>query len=300
MKKILSIILLLVAALGWSFGVRAEENPLFTYPTPPESMVMLQDRSDYFVSHFWQRCNFEQAVLHPAEFTRAFGDWIAVMPYASADTVYRSIDNLLGRFTRKGDITLALAREAERRFYADSADYASDELYLPFARAAATHRKIDRRERDYFAAQVRILESSSQNGTVPPLPFERPDGSKGNLGEINDRSMLLIFDDGNCVDCTLARIRLSTDPDTRALVERGELAIITIYPAAADDAWRRRAEGFPAEWINVAIADAPAYFRLTPGETHNYYLNSHRKVLLKDLDAEYILGAFRMANQRPR
>lgn len=292
--------MLMAAASLATPRLQAAETGLFAYPQPPDSMLMLQDRCDYLVSRFWQRCNFEQAVLHPAEFEVAFADWIAVMPHASADTVHSAVNSLLSRFTRKGDITLALAREAERQFYADTATYSSDELYLPFARAAAECRKIDKKEREHYAAQVRILEASAVGGNVPPLVFERVDGTKGNFGELSGRSVLLFFDDGDCIDCTLARIRLSTDPNTRDLIDRGELAVVSVYPAAADDNWRRRAASYPAEWLNVAVADAPQYFKLSPGVPQTYFLNSALKVLAKDLDIDYLLGAFGVANQRQR
>lgn len=297
MKKLLFSILAFIS-LSVASVPRAEaaSGDLFVYPTPPDTMIALQPRCDFIVARFWDRCNFGTAFKYPEQLNTAFGDWVSIMPHASADTVHTSIDRLLARFTKKGPETLAMATMAENWLYSDTAQMRSAEAYLPFAKAAASNKKISKAYRARFESHVRIIESSSVGATVPDIPYTDRDGSKGSLDRIQGGSILLFFNDPDCMDCNLARIRLSADPNTRELIERGELKIVSIYPSDPEgEAWEKAKANADANWECVAMPDAYDYFDLS-STPQFYFLNSRHKVLVAELDIDYLLGAFRRAN----
>lgn len=295
MKHLFLTAILLLCAVACPLRSTAQET-LFPYPTPPDTMQALQPRCDFIVSRFWDRCNFGTAFRSPERLEQAFRDWVFIMEHASADTVHASVDRLIEKFNKKGPETLALATMAETWLYGDSG-MVSEELYLPFARAAANHRKIAPAEKARFAAHVKIMESSSLGANVPDLEFIRPDGSRGTLADIRGGSVLLFFNDPDCPDCNMARVRLGADYNARQLIDRGELIIVSIYPDEPDDQWRTAAAAYPSNWTVCAIPEADQYFDLRESPSF-YFLNSRHKVLAKNLSAEYLLGAFRAANQR--
>lgn len=297
MKKIIySIALAAVIAVGISGNVRAEEK-LFDYPTPPDTMQQLRDRCDYIVSRFWNRCNFERAMREPDKFNADFGAWVNIMPHASADTVYTAIDNLLARFAKKdGATTLRLAQMAEAWLYTDSSEIFSEELILPFVRAAASHKKIAKNDKAHFSNILQILESSTEGATVPEIEYYLPDGSKGRLSNTESGSILLFFAKPLDAACSMARLRLDTDANTRALIKSGQLNIINIFPGEPSEEWIKDTESYPAEWLNVAMPKAEEYFRLKELPEF-YFLNSERKILRKDLNLNYLLGAFKVTNE---
>lgn len=299
MKKVFSIILLLSALLsGFGHQAKAASGDLFIYPVPPDTMMALQPRCDYIVSRFWDRCNFGTAFTKPDKLNRAFGDWISIMPHATADTVFHAIDRLMAHFAKKGPETLQLATLAENWLYSDTAQIHSTELYLPFAKAAANHKKIKKADKARFASHAKIIESSSVGANVPDIPFTYADGSKGSLADINGKgSILLFFNDPDCFDCTMARIRLGADPNTRELIERGELVVLSIYPGEPDEEnWEKAKAAANKEWTAIAMPEAYDYFDLRSTPLF-VFLNSRRKVLATDLDVDYLMGAFRTANQ---
>ena len=153
MKRLLLAIIAVCAVVG-AFKSNAQDDKLFVYPVPPDTMSLFQPRVDYIVLRFWDRCNFETARLHPEKFNRAFGDWMDIIPHATADTVHAAVDALLKRFEKNGPVTLDLATMAENWLYADTAAYFSTEIYLPFAKAAASNKKISKAERSRCALQV--------------------------------------------------------------------------------------------------------------------------------------------------
>ena len=64
-----------------------------------------------------------------------------MLPLANRDTVFISIDRLIDKVKKRPENLLALTRMAEAAFYSDSAIIPSDEVYLPFAKAVAGHKK---------------------------------------------------------------------------------------------------------------------------------------------------------------
>lgn len=289
-------ILLLAISLA-ALPLKAQDDGrLVNYPMPPDSMMQLQPRCDYIINRYWQRCNFDYAMLHPDKFNEAFGAWVVIMPHASADTVHAAIDELLGRFVKKGPETLALARMARAWLYSDTARIHSNEIYQPFAKAAAGHKKIKKEDRELFAADYKRISSSAVGATVPPVALTLPDGTQSNFGEIKGASLLVFFNEPGNVDCSVARIRLATDTNVRELVERGELSIVSVYPGTPDKDWAEAAASMPEKWHKVAIPDAADYFdlRIKP---QFLYLNGHHKVLAGNLSLAYLLGAFETANK---
>lgn len=296
MKKII-LAILLVCSLAGAFKSNAQEDKLFVYPVPPDTMTLFQPRVDYIVSRFWDRCNFETARLHPEQYNRAFGDWIDIATHATADTMQVAVNALLKRFEKNGPVTLDLATIAENWLYADTAAYFSPEIYLPFAKAAAANKKISKAERARFAHQAKVMESSMVGAIVPDVPIIYADGHAGTLGDVTGKSIVLFFNDPDCMDCTMARIRLSTDPNTKELVERGELSVVSIYPGETDDeGWTKAKESAVDGWITVAMPEVYDYFDLREPPLF-VFLNSDHKVLVSGINDNYLMASFRVANQ---
>ena len=296
MKRLLLAIIAVCAVVG-AFKSNAQDDKLFVYPVPPDTMSLFQPRVDYIVLRFWDRCNFETARLHPEKFNRAFGDWMDIIPHATADTVHAAVDALLKRFEKNGPVTLDLATMAENWLYADTAAYFSTEIYLPFAKAAASNKKISKAERARFAHQAKVMESSMVGATVPVVPVVYADGHTGTLGDIKGKSIVLFFNDPDCMDCTMARIRLSTDPNTKSLIERGELSVVSIYPGETEDeGWTKAKDNAVDGWITVAMPDVYDYFDLREPPLF-VFLNSEHVVLVSGINDNYLMASFRVANQ---
>ena len=295
-KKILYIILTIIGLSG-CFSMHAQDSELLVaYPVPPDSMMNLQSRCDYIINRYWLRCKFDYAMLHPDKFHEAFGNWINIMPLASADTVNHAIGELLDKFKKRGPETLALARMARQWLYSDTSQYRSDDIYMPFARAAAEHKKIKKEDRAIFASDYKRMSSSAVGQTVPDVDMIKADGSTFNLGEIKKGSVLLFFESPGNVDSSVARIRLQTNPDVRELMERGDLVIVSINPGEPTEEWKAMAAKLPEKWIVASMPDANDYFdlRLMP---QLIYLNSRHKVLGNNMEYSRLITAFEMANK---
>ncbi len=293
MKKLIYSIFTAVALI-FSIGTKASaqtDNTLFTYPQAPDELTTLYQRCNYLVDHFWDRCNYSTAFLNKKKLNDAFGHWIGFMPYATADTVHMAVDRLIDKVKKSGPNTLTLAQMAERWLWADSAEILSEEIYLPFAKAAATHKKISNAERARFASHVKQIENSSVGSQLPPLKLTAPDGSKSLLSDYDATNVVIFFNDPDCTECNMARVRLSADFNARRLIEAGKLTIISIYPGdPGNTQWLAAATEYPQNWITVAAPDADEYFdlRTTPA----IYLANTKVIKVKNLPVDNLINAF--------
>ncbi len=298
MKRFISSIyaLFILFLAPWA-QADAASGDLFPYPVPPDSVMQLQPRCDYIISRFWERCNFDRAFRSPDKLNRVFGDYITIMPHASADTALSSINRLIEANKKSPERILTLANLAENWVYSDTSSIFSEEIYLPFAKAAAGNKKISKAEKARFANQVCVIESSAIGANVPDIEFIHPDGTKGSLADVKSTSVLLFINDPDCDDCNLARVRLSADYNTNQLIEKGQLTVVSIYPDEPTDEWKKAAESYPSAWVTGAMPDADKYFdmRSTPVLL---FLNAAHKVLLKNAPIDHYLNAFRVANMR--
>lgn len=294
-NQLFGSLLLSLAIILTSAPAHGASGDLFTYPVAPDTLMQLQPRCDYLVMRFWDRCNFDQAFRNPEKFNAAFGDWILIMQHASADSANAAVNKLVAKFNKKGPETVKIASVAEGWLYSDTTQTFSENIYLPFAVAASQAKKVSNAEKARFAMQAKVIQSSGLGANVPNLELTLADGSKKHLDEIQNSSVLIFINDPSCDDCRMARVRLAADFNTRQLIERGELAIVSIYPDEPDDQWKSDASAFPEEWIVGALADADMYFDLRESPAF-FFLNSRHKVLAKNLDIDYLLKAFRIAN----
>lgn len=272
--------------------MRAADGDLFPYPKVPDDITNLSERCDFIVSRFWAPCNFKAALSTKDKFSATFNDWVDLMQYASADTVHSAITRLLKRVEKDGPVTLELARMAERCLYTDSSEYVSEEIYYPFAQAAAQNKKIKAADKIRYQHHAKILENSMLKGKVKHLDYVLPDGTPGDFSKVNTQMIVLLFNDHDCDDCALARIRLSADINATVLINAGLLTVMSIEPGEASSEWKEAAASYPDNWIVGASEDADEYFSLPLSPTI-FLLDARHKVLAKNIRIDGLLAALK-------
>lgn len=286
MKRLLAILMLCLAAIG---NVRAADGDLFPYPIPPDDMERLDERCDFIITRFWRPVDFKSAMSKTEKLRSTFADWVTIMPYATADTVHAAIDRLIASVAKSGPHTLMLAQMAEQLAYSDSAVVYSSEIFLPFARAAAAHKKINADDRRHFALMAQRIENTQIRKPLRHLTLVEPDGKSLSLDNINTQMTVLVFAPHSDSNSSMDRVRLSADYNINQLIEQGLLTLIYIEPAASSASWVEQAAMYPANWVVAASADADDYFELKTSPTI-LLLDGRHKVLAKDLNIDALIA----------
>ncbi len=265
-----------------------EADTLFPYPNIPDNLTRLDDRSNYLVSHFWERCNLKTAFYSKEKFRKAFSDYIEIIPYAHRDTVKMSVDNLIEEVKKDPKNLLTLGKIAQDVLYGDSAQIWSDELYLSFAQAVANSRKISKEERARFQFHAKVLSHSQEGMTVFPLETIYSNGSKGNLHDVSAPYIIVFINETDCDECMMTRVRLAADIKTNELINSGKLEIISLSPCDADEEWLSAVSSYPQTWKVMASPETDSYFdmRMTPSL---YLLDQDHKILAKNFDINALI-----------
>ncbi len=288
MKKIITNTIFFLSAI-LSLNAQEEET-LFQYPHIPDILTNLDERSNYLVSHFWDRCNLKSAFYSKDRFKQAFNDYIAVAPYAHKDTMNLSIEKLIKTVKKNPENMLILGEIAQESLYGDSAQFWSDELYLPFAKAVVETKKIPKERKARFAYHVEVLEQSQVGMTAYPLTFIDEQGNKQNLKDLSSATFILLFiNETDCDDCIMARARMATNIKIQQLITEGKLLIVSINPTEADDEWRENTSKYPSSWIKGASPDVDSHFdmRMTPSI---YLLDQKHTILAKNIDINTLIA----------
>ena len=270
---------------------------LFPYPQAPDELTTLQERASYLVSHFWDRCNMQSAILNRDAFKGAFMDYISFLPYAQADTVHNSISRLIAAYEKAPDKLLTLAELAEDAVYNGNADYISDEIFLPFANAVVNNKKISKTNKARIAHEAKVLTQTQVGQVAPELKYTLSDGTTSTLSSTRGAHVLLFVNDPDCDECRMTRIRLSADHNINQLLDEGLLRSVSIYPDDYSADWAQSVANYNSRWMVAATPDVEDEYdlRSTPAL---YYLNPEGVILSKTLDPDSLLEAFHVVNSK--
>lgn len=270
---------------------------LFPYPTAPDELVTLQERTTYLVNHFWDRCNLQSAILNRDAFKAAFMDYISFMPYADVSAVHESIDRLINAYSKSPEHQLTLTEMAEDAVYNGEANFVSDEIFLPFAKAVVANKKISKTAKARIAHEAKVVEQTQVGNTAPDLKYTLRDGTSDRLSSTRGAHVLLFVNDPDCDDCRTTRVRLSADHNINRLIDDGLLRIVSIYPGDYSSEWAQEVANYNPRWIVAAAPDIDEEYDLRSTPTL-YYLNPQGGILSKTLDPENLLEAFRIVNSK--
>lgn len=290
-------IFIILSILAASLTATAQEKNFFQLPIIPDSLQLLQDRTDFMVEHYWDFCDLKKAFSSRDKMAEAFDTYLSFMPYASADVVYASVDNFMNKISKNGKNVLFIGELAEQKLYSDSAAFQSDELFLRFANAVVNNKKVDKTAKLRYQHLVNIL-SNSQPGMIAPS-FEYTDifNVEGKFAvDTTKVCTILFFNDPECTDCNLARIRLDADVMTRRLVEDKRVDIVSIYASEPNQEWIELAMNYPKEWLTVASEEVYELYDMRHTPTF-YILNPNGAIVLRTYSVDDIITIMTRLNQ---
>lgn len=280
MKRYTPLIISIIYILTASLTASAQANALFAYPVAPESLPVGRPRANYIVEHFWDAMPWKNAHTMPRKMEQTMREFADFLPLASVDTVHRSLNKLITGASKRQECFSELMRIAEATFHADSAILFSDEVYLPFARAASQFKKFSAERRAHYGSQARVIETSSEGSILPALSATRRDGSQFALNDTTSgaQSYVIIIETPDSE--SFERVRFSANHAVRQLADAGLMKPALIYAGKAPDRWWAAVKNLPANWNVGEMPDAAESFDLRQ-KPAVYLLNPQMQIVVK-------------------
>lgn len=284
---IISIILLISVGIS---GRAQTEQALFQMPVVPDSIENLYDRADYLMAHYWDFCDAKKAFSTRERFRMAVLDFFNLMPYGTVSGAETAIKGFMKKVSTGKEQVQFVADVAEATFYSDTASIQSDQLYLMFLDEFIHNKKLDKNAKLRYEHQRKVL-AASQPGVIPPA-FEYTDvlGQHHTFAADTTKSgTILFFNDPDCGDCSMARLRIDADVLSRSVIEKGMVDFVSIYAGEPDDSWLAQATLYPASWKVGAAPDVDQLLDLRYSPVF-YVLNKDGSILVVTNSVDNIIN----------
>lgn len=292
MKKILTSLLVFFVSAGVAFAQDAaaqQPKTMFEYPVINDTIKSFEKRANIFVSKFWDNCDLSRPITDKQGFDAAFVDYITFFRYAHRNIVKSSVNNLMNKAQSNMANFWMIADAAEKYLYSNDAVLLSDEAYMLFLNDIVRSSNVKKSEKERYKHQIMKINGNQLGMVAPEVKMVDVNKNKVNLEEITAPTTFLFFNDPDCEDCSLARLRLSTNVVLNQLIKDKQVAFVCIYPAEYNKEWAEKAKEYTENWIVVAAEDADEYYDLRNSPTI-YALDKDKKILSRTVTVEDILS----------
>lgn len=291
MRKLILLFTVLMGIMSMSAQEMKKPKTLFPYPTVPDTIQTLENRSNYFIANFWNNFNYSKQVKEAdnALFESAFADYVEMFRFAHRNVVKSSINDIMNKAQSNMHNFWMFAECAENCLYSANAVLNSDEAYSLFIQSILKSSKLKKNEKERYRRQLAKMNTNQINMTAVDFEYKDRKGDKHKLHETDAVMTLLVFTDPGCEDCRMARLRLSTNVVLNTLIDNKQLAVVFIYPEEYSDDWVETTAGDPEKWLVGAWEDADEYYdlRVLPSI---YLLDKEKTILEKHLTVEDLIS----------
>lgn len=224
-----------------------EIQPLFEYPTAPEELSSLEEKSDYLVNHFWDGMDFKsKSTVDQNALNDAFRVFSVPMRWANRDKAIAATDKLIATISKNPTLLLQFTKAAEETIYGPRAQVWVDEVYLKFLNALVKNKKVPAQRKQKYEKQLKVLSQSLVGSVAPEFKFENKNGGESSYFPMAT-STIIIFGDPKNTDWRLTRLRLESNAALSQAVEKGKVNILFIIPEKMEN-WQNEVAGYSSNW----------------------------------------------------
>lgn len=259
-------------------------QPLFEYPTAPEEMENLEQRSNFLMEHFWEKMDFKskQSVDQNA-LNDAFGVFVAPMQYADETIADASVARLIASIAKNPTLSIQFAKAAEESLYGQRALWWNDEVYLKFLNNVINNKSIKKERKLKYQRVARQL-SNTLRGTVPPeFDYKTAEGKTAHYSP-NGIITVIEFGDPDCTDCRHSKLKMETNVRFNNLVERGKINVLFIN-VDPQEGWEAKLADYPSTWHVGASDEVADIYDIRTSPTI-YVIDREGRVAAKNISVE--------------
>ena len=293
----------LTAQDGHAQGTEKKEWT-FVPPEIPAALVSIDAKTEYLARHFWENYDFSDtvSVSNPELLEQTLVNYLAMLSETTDEATAGSCLRKLADDMRKDSIVYAWFDEKlEHYLYDPNSPMRNDEYYMAVLQGmveSGRYREVEKLRPEY---RMRILRKNRKGDKAADFAYTLEGGEKGTLHGIKSDFTLLLLYDPECENCRHAISEMVQSPVIRDLttltdaVVRVPVKVLTVCVEHDMENWRAHLTMLPAHWLNGfddghQIRDKELYdLRSFPSL---YLLDSDKRVLLKDVNVQDIIGYF--------
>lgn len=255
----------------------------YDVPPVPDSLASPAARADYLAQHYWDNFDFSDGqVISAGDYAeQAFVDFVGLLPYVG--NAAQAIDCLYGRAAAGRDMLYYFVSLGEKYLYERDSPMRDEELYILMLRSLADNPSFDQADRVGPRRRLELMMKNRVGTVAADFGYVCRDGSRGRLSDLRGRYVLVYFNDPDCADCHRVGAELAALEVLGALVEGGDMELLSVCVEGATPQWKRTP--CPEGWIDAADkarAVVGKQLYMLPALPVLYLIDSGRRVVLKD------------------
>lgn len=243
--------------------------------------------------HYWDAYDFGDSTLVAEEVTeRGWINFLELLTYTDTLTARQSMELVIHRADTTAATLKRFYKLAYKYLYEPNAKYKNEDLYAAMVRCFLSCRHTDDARRQKWEYQLHLISQNRVGTPANDFRYTLWSGRKGRLYKIHTPYTLLFFNNPGCGLCaTTVQILKESEVLSRA-IERQQITVLSVYPDDDLEEWRTHHDLFPSTWL-YGCNPVPDLYKEDLYDLRSipslYLLDSHHKVLLKDVDAEELL-----------
>lgn len=263
-------------------------EPLFQYPQAPDTIGLLERRSDYIVEHFWDPMDFsKKESVDQNALNDAFQVYVSPMRWAKEEVTGKSIDNLIQKIRKNPVLLIQFTRAAEESLYGQRAIYWSDPVYLKFVDAMLANKKIPKARKERVLRHKQLIENSMIGDYPKPFDYTTPAGTPAHY-EPTGVITVIEFGDPTCDECRYGKLKMETDVTFSDLVDRGLVNVLFVLPDP-EEGWQTDMTDFSPKW-HVGASDTVSDIYDIRNIPSFYVIGRDGKILAKNIDYRHAMA----------
>ena len=293
------VILLMALLLLVPLPGRGQESDTFSYlplPDVPSSLQSPETRADFIVSHFWDALDFKTDTLKTRNtdfMERNLTNYLSLFPIADTMALVTAVETLATDAGRDAQSLSVLLELTEKYLYEPESPVYNEKHYEIFLDAFLLA-PIHEYERMRLTAQRELIRKNRPGTVAADFTYETPAGERMRMRETGKgKPLLLLFYEPDCGHCMEVMEELKAMESLQAMVNRGELTVLAVFPGFDDrETWRKTIGNLPSVW-EAGFNDGTIYTKdlyVTRRMPVLYLLDKHRRVIVKDLSLEQLAG----------
>lgn len=261
--------------------------PRVFLPALPPAALPPAERGEWLRWHYWDRFDFADTLflreIDTVRMVEAYARYVALLMADPADGA--PVDSLMRRASSSRPMLDYFAWLGAEVLHDPNSPLRNDEFYIPVLRAVLASPYLDEYERIGPAYELQTALQNRIGERANDIRYTLASGRTGTLYGIRAEYVLIFINNPDCPMCRDIREAIASSPMLAEMIERGRLAVLSIYPDEDLTAWRAYRDRIPSAWINGY--DAGCVIRSTNSYDLSaipalYLLDSDKRVLVKD------------------
>lgn len=283
--------ILIIPLLAFSAGISEisaqeiiEIEPLFEYPSAPEELSTLEDKSNYLVEHFWDSFNFKSKnTVDQNALNDAFRVYSVPLRWAHRDKSVAAVDKLIQSISKNPTLLMQFTKAAEETIYSPRAEVWVDDVYLKFLNAIVKNKKVPQSRREKYERQLKVLTNCHTGNSAPEFKFENVNGDNATYFPMSTPT-IIIFGNPRNTDWRLNRLRLEANAALTEAINKGKVNVLFIIPRKMDN-WKSDVTGYSSKWTVGCGENLKDIYDLR-AEPSIYTIGADGKIIFKNTPVE--------------